>query len=134
MENTEKKERSSKPVSLLLLIPSLLFGLIALAMSIVGLGLIPILPAVIGLLLGMFSFFFFRQSYRVFTWIVLGILVLSVLISIVRGTLIENKVAADKNFETTIQQTQENVEADLQDAFDDIDFEAETEGDSLATQ
>jgi CHASE2 domain-containing sensor protein len=62
MENTEKNLKSSRPISLLLLIPALIFGIISMALAIVGLGLIPILPAMIGIILSTVSFFIFNKS------------------------------------------------------------------------
>ena len=121
MENKESNQKTSKPVSLLLLIPALLFGIISISLAVVGLGLIPIIPAIIGILLGGLSLLLFKKSFKVFTWIVLGISIIAALISIVRGTLIENKVAADVTFDSTIVKVQEGIDVDFQDAFSETD-------------
>jgi hypothetical protein len=132
MENTENKQKPSRPVSFLLLIPSLLFGLIALALSVVGLGLIPIVPAVIGIILGGISFYAFKNNYRFFTRLVLGISILAFAISVFRGTVIKGRVAVDKNFDSTVVKTQEGVESDLNDAFSDDDKGTSEKKDSTA--
>ena len=134
MENTEIKQKSSRPVSLLLLIPALLFGIISIALAVVGFGLIPLLPALIGIILGGLSFLFFRKSYRVFTLTVIGISVLAVLISLTRSTFFPSKVAEDQAFDSTLVTTQEGIDADLQDVFDEIDMEAKETQDSLVTE
>ncbi len=133
MENTEKKQ-TSRPVSLLLLIPALLFGLISIAMAVVGLGLIPLLPALIGLLLGGVSFLLFRNSYKVFTYIIFGIALIAALISITRVTLFESKVAADEAFDSTLIRTEEGIDADLKDLFEDSDFGDELPMDSISVE
>lgn len=121
MENSGKTQKSSKFISILLLIPALLFGLISMALAVVGLGLIPIVPAVAGIILGGISFFIYKNNYRVFTRIVLGISILAIVISIFRGLIIPTKVAEDKNFDTTVLKTQEGIDSDLNDAFSDDD-------------
>lgn len=117
MENTETKQKSSRLVSLLLLIPALLFGLISMALDVVGFGLIPVLPAMIGILLCVISLLLFKGSYRIFTRIVIMISIIAALVSVVRGTLIEKKVAADSAFDSTVVKTQEGIDTDLNDAF-----------------
>jgi Mn2+/Fe2+ NRAMP family transporter len=134
MENTEIKQESSRPVSFLLLIPALIFGVISIALAIVGLGLIPLLPAMVGILLGGLSLLFFRKSYRIFTRIVIGISVVAALISITRITFFKNKVAADDTFDTTLVRTQKGIDADLKDAFDEIDLGTGEPKDTTDTQ
>jgi hypothetical protein len=116
MENT-KDTKKSKVLPFLLLIPSLLLGIISLAMAIVGLGMIPLLPAAGGILLGVISFLIFRGSYRTFTRIVIGISLIAALISIFRSTLIKERVAADQAFDSTMVNTQQGIDSDLEDAF-----------------
>jgi hypothetical protein len=116
MENI-KESKKSRPVSLLLLIPSLLLGIIALAMAIVGLGMIPLLPAAAGILLGLISYFIFRGSYNTFTKIVIGVSVVAALMSVFRSTLINEKVSVDQAFDSTMVNTQQGIDIDLEDAF-----------------
>jgi hypothetical protein len=134
MENTEIKQKSSRPVSLLLLIPALLFGVISIAMAVVGLGLIPLLPALIGIIFGGLSLILFRKSYRVFTLTVIGISAIAVLISVTRSTFFPSKVAEDQAFDSTLVTTQEGIDADLQDAFADTDLNAQEPRDSIAAK
>jgi hypothetical protein len=119
MEKAEKKQKSTGGVSLLLLIPALLFGLISMALAIVGLGLIPLLPAAAGILLALIAMFFFRGSYRVFTRVVITISIVAALVSVFRGAILEKKVSADKNFDSTFVKTQVGIDNDLNDAFAD---------------
>jgi uncharacterized membrane protein YbaN (DUF454 family) len=121
MESTELKQKSSKPVSLILLIPALLCGIISIAMAVVGLGLIPILPAVISIVLCVASFFFFKRSYKKFTYIIVCLSIIASLVAVFRGVIIEEKVAADIKFDSTVVKTQEGIDSDLEDAFSDIE-------------
>ena len=116
MENTQESKKS-RPVSFLLLIPALLLGIIALAMAVVGLGMIPLLPAAAGILLGLVSYFIFRGSYTTFTKIVIGVSVVAALMSVFRSTLINEKVSADQAFDSTMVNTQQGIDSDLEDAF-----------------
>jgi len=116
MENT-KEAKKSRPVSFLLLIPSLLLGIISLIMAIVGLGMIPLLPAAAGIVLGLISYFLFRGSYNTFTKIVIGVSVVAALMSVFRSTLIKEKVTADQSFDSTMVNTQQGIDSDLEDAF-----------------
>jgi hypothetical protein len=121
MENTEFKQKTSKPVSLILLIPALLCGIIAIALAVVGLGLIPVLPALISIILCVASFFLFKKSYRKFTFIIVGISILASLVAVFRGVILEDKVATDITFDSTLVKTQEGIDSDLEDAFSDIE-------------
>jgi hypothetical protein len=116
MENT-KETQKSKPVSFLLLIPSLLLGIISLALAIVGLGMIPLLPAAAGIVLGVISYFVFRGSYVTFTKIVIGVSIVAALMSVFRSTLIKGKVTEDQSFDSTMVNTQQGIDSDLEDAF-----------------
>lgn len=116
MENT-KEAKKSRPVSFLLLIPSLLLGIISLALAIVGLGMIPLLPAAAGIVLGVISYFVFRGSYVTFTKIVIGVSIVAALISVFRSTLIKGKVTEDQSFDSTMVNTQQGIDSDLEDAF-----------------
>ena len=131
MENAELKQKKSSPLSLILLIPALLLGLISIVLAIVGFGLIPIIPAAIGILLGGLSLLLFRKSYLVFTRIVIGISIIAALISLVRGTLIENKVASDETFDSTVIKTQESIDADFKNIFSETESGLEEKGDTL---
>lgn len=128
MESAELKQKSSKPVSLILLIPALLCGIIAIALAVVGLGLIPILPAVISIILCVASFFLFKRSYRKFTFIIVGISIIASLVAVFRGVILEEKIATDVTFDSTVVKTQEGIDSDLEDAFSDIE-----EADSTVT-
>jgi uncharacterized membrane protein YbaN (DUF454 family) len=131
MENTEKNLKSSRPISLLLLIPALIFGIISMALAIVGLGLIPILPAMIGIILSTVSFFLFKKSYRTFTTIVISISIFAAVISVFRGAIFEKKVASDKSFDSTLVKTQEGIDVDLKDAFGDDSLKSGGKSDTI---
>lgn len=118
MENTETTKKTSRPVSLFLLIPALLFGIISLALAVVGLGLIPIVPALIGIILCGISMLLFKKSYKIFTIIVLSISILSAVVSVYRGA-VGPKVAIDNTLDSTMVKTQEGLGNDLNDAFGD---------------
>ena len=120
-----KDTNKSKVLPFLLLIPSLLLGIISLALAIVGLGMIPLLPAAAGILLGVISLFLFRGSYYTFTRIVIGVSILAALISVFRSTIIKDKVTADQAFDSTMVNTQQGIDSDLEDAFstDSTDIE-----------
>jgi hypothetical protein len=107
----------SRPVSFLFLIPALILGIVSLALAIVGLGMIPLLPAIAGLVLAIASFLMFRESYKVFTKIVIGILLVAALISVFRSTVFKPSVANDNSFDSTMVKTQQGVDNDLEDAF-----------------
>lgn len=117
MKNQTKT--NSKPVSLLLLIPALIFGIISAGMAYVGLGLIPLLPAAAGLILGVISLKAFKGSFIIFTRVVIAISVIAALVSVFRGVVIRDKVAADTEFDSTVVKTQEGIDNDLEDAFGD---------------
>ena len=116
MKNTQESTKP-RPLSFLLLIPSLLLGIISLAMAIVGLGMLPLLPAAAGILLGLISYFIFKGSYITFTKIVIGVSVVAALMSVFRSTLINEKVSADQAFDSTMVNTQQGIDSDLEDAF-----------------
>ncbi len=130
MRKSENTPKYSKLISVLLLIPALLFGLISMALAIVGLGLIPIIPALLGIILSGISLFIYKNNYRIFTRIVLGISIMAVVISIFRGLIFEKKVASDENFNTTVLKTQEGIDSDLNDAFSD-DSDGTEKGDTI---
>lgn len=131
MQNTEIKLKPSKPVSLLLLIPAFLFGLISMALAIVGLGLIPLLPALAGIILCGVSLLIFKRSYRSFTIVVISISIIASVVSVFRGVIIEKKVADDKTFDSTMVKTQEGVDSDLNEALQDDIFGTEMQSDSV---
>jgi hypothetical protein len=116
MKNSEQKSRS-KASSLLILIPALLLGIVSAAMAYVGLGLIPLLPGIISIVLGLVSLKIFKGSFRNFAYLVILISVISSLISVFRGVILDKKVAADTEFDSTLVKTQKGVDKDLQDAF-----------------
>ena len=109
--------KKSRPVSLLLLIPALILAIISLALAVVGFGMIPLLPSLAGIVMAGISFFIFRDSYKVFTRIVSGILLVAALLSVFRSTVIKPKVANDNSFDSTMVKTMEGVDNDLEDAF-----------------
>jgi Mn2+/Fe2+ NRAMP family transporter len=119
MENTELSQKRSKKVSLFLLIPALLFGIISLTLAMVGLGLIPLLPAIVGAILVIVSLLLFGKSYKLFAQIVTGILLVAALLSVFRGVIIKKKVANDIKFDSTMVKSQEGIDHDLKDAFGD---------------
>lgn len=117
MKKADSKSGSSRPVSLLLIIPGLIFGIVSAAMAFVGLGLIPLLPAFLGIILSIFSLRIFKSSYRFLAITVLIISMLAGATSLYRSAVIKEKVAADKEFDSTLVKTSEGIEGDLQDAF-----------------
>lgn len=116
MKNSEQKSKS-KVVSLLLLIPALLLAIISAAMAYIGLGLITLLPAVIGFALAFISIRMFRESFRIFAYSVAIICLLSSMVSVFRGVVLGSKVATDNEFDSTLVKTQKDVDKDIQDAF-----------------
>jgi uncharacterized membrane protein YbaN (DUF454 family) len=131
MEKAENNEKISRPVSLFILIPALLCGLISLVLAIVGLGLIPILPALIAILLCAVSILAFKKSYRIFTTIVIGISVFAAVVSVFRGAIIKKRVAADKAFDSTMVKTQVGIDNDLKDAFGSEDLKPGVKKDTI---
>jgi glucan phosphoethanolaminetransferase (alkaline phosphatase superfamily) len=119
MKKLDSKSGSSRPVSLLLLIPGLLFGIISAALAFVGLGLIPLLPACIGIILSIFSLRIFKSSFRTFAIIVLLISTLAATAALFRGMIVKEKVADDTEFDSTLVKTSEGIDSDLQNAFGD---------------
>jgi len=119
MENTELKQKSSRLGSLLLLVPGLLLSVIAIILSVVGLGFIPILPALAAVLLCVISLYFFKGSYKKFTYVILVISFVASLVSAGRGTIFKSKVAADVAFDSTLVKSQEGIDLDLNEAFGD---------------
>lgn len=122
----------SKAVALIFLIPSLILGIISAIMAYIGLGLIPVLPAVIGLLLGIISLRLFKTSFQGFAKTVIVISLLAALVSLFRGLVIKETVATDTEFDSTVVKTQEGINTDLDDAFGDA-FASE-EKDSVASK
>jgi Mn2+/Fe2+ NRAMP family transporter len=133
MENPESKQKSSRLISLLFLIPAMLLGLISLALAIVGFGLIPILPAVIGIILCIISVFLFKRSYKIFTRIVITLSIVAAIASFFRGAVFEKRVANDQVFDSTVVKTQEGIDSDLLDAFGDDVFGTEEKKDTIPT-
>jgi len=125
MDNKEAIKKHSRPASLLLLLPALLLAIISSALAVVGAGLIPVLPAFIAILLSLTSFLFFRRSYRIFTMIIIILSLSASLVSVFRSSVIGNKVRVDDAFDSTIIKTQEGIDDDLNDAFDDDTFKEE---------
>jgi len=119
MENTESKQKSSRAISLLFLVPALLLSVIAIILSVVGLGFIPILPALAGILLCAISLIFFKGVFKKFTYVIIGLSIVASLVSAGRGTIFKSKVAADVAFDSTLVKSQEGIDLDLNEAFGD---------------
>jgi|GEM_PF-1422438 mono/diheme cytochrome c family protein len=130
IENLIKKQ-PSKVFSLLFTVPAIILALVSLAMAIVGIGLIPIVPAGISLILTFLSWYFFNKSYKIFSIIIFCISFISISISIFRGLIIETKVALDSNFDSSIVVAQQGIDEDLSEAFGDEGFETEVLTDSV---
>lgn len=119
------KKRPPKIFSFLLTIPALILALVSVAMAVVGIGLIPIVPAVISVLLTFLAWYFFNKSYKIFSIIIFVISFISIALSLFRGLIIETKVAQDANFDSSIVVAQQGIDEDLSEAFGDEGFETE---------
>ena len=105
----------------------LVFSLLGLILCFFPLGTIDIVPATIGLIIGIIAYFLIKKTgYRkklVFS--VLIISVLAILISLFSEIFIENKVAEDTKFEEQIEQSSEESIDDLEEALEDLEEPAD---------
>jgi hypothetical protein len=132
MENNRDIKKSSKPVSLIFLIPALILSIVSFVMAVAGLGLIPLLPAAAGILLCLISIILFRKSFRIFTRTIVAILVSAILISFIRSSILGNKVAADKSFDSVLVNTRQGIDNDLKDALGGDVFGSEGKRDTVS--
>jgi nitrite reductase (NO-forming) len=123
---TNKTTWKKSVYALLLLIPAFIFGILSAALAYIGLGLIPLVPAVLALIFSLVSWFLLKRKFRIFTWIIFIVAGISILYSFITGVFIERKVLADETFDSTITTTQEGIGIDLADAFSDELFEADS--------
>lgn len=125
--------RNKTLVTIFVLI-GLIFGLIGLVLCFFPLGTIDIVPAGLGLIFGLFAFFFAKKSgaRKKLVFTVLIISVVAILISISTELFVKNEVASDAKFEEKIEQSAEESLDDLEEAFEDLDG-FDTKSDSIDT-
>lgn len=116
----KKSGQKTKAVSLVLLIPALLLGIVSAVLAYIGLGLITLLPAFIGAILSFVSLRIFNKSFRTFSYTIVTICAISAFVSVFRGVILGTKVANDTEFDSTLVKTQKGVDKDIQDAFGDL--------------
>ncbi|MFN8259036.1 MAG: cytochrome c [Bacteroidales bacterium] len=134
MDENLIKKRPTRFFSFLLTIPALIIALISLATAIVGLGLIPIVPAGLSLSITFLAWYFFNKSYKTFTIIIIFISIIAIVVSIFRGLLIDTQVATDSDFDSSIVVAQEGIDEDLSEAFGDEGFGTEMSTDSVVSE
>lgn len=117
MKNSEQK---SKAVSLVLLIPALILGIVSAVLAYIGLGMITLLPALTGVILGLVSLRISNKSFRAFSYTIVIICAISAVVSVFRGVILGTKVANDTEFDSTLVKTQKGIDKDIQDAFGDL--------------
>jgi len=113
----------TKTVVILLSILSLFFGIIGFILSFLPLGLISILPAILGLVFWLIAFLVNNKTgeKRSIVTTALIISVLAILISTFSEIFIKDKVAEDQKFEEKIEQSQEEAIDDLEEALEDLE-------------
>lgn len=113
----------TKTVVIILAIFSLFFGIIGFVLSFLPLGLISVLPAVLGLVLWLIAFWVNKKTgeKRSIVTTALVISVLAILISTFSELFIKDKVAEDQKFEEKIEQSQEEAIDDLEEALEDLE-------------
>lgn len=101
----------------------LIFGLLGFLLCFFPLGTIDIVPATIGLLLGIISFLITKKTAfrRKLILLVLIISALAIIISVLSEIFIKNKVAEDQKFEEKIEQSEQESVEDLEEAFKDLE-------------
>jgi len=110
IKSTETKTKTSKLLSILILILALLFGLISIILAFAGIKIIPLVLALVGFALFSTSWFFFKKSNRIFTIIVAGFLILAILVSIFRSVAFKNNVVTDSTIDTNIVKEKKGIE------------------------
>lgn len=113
----------TKTIIIILAAFSLLFGIIGFVLSFLPLGLISILPALLGLVFWAIAYFINKKSgekSKILT-IALVIAVLAILISAFSEIFIKDKVAEDQKFEEKIEQSEEEALDDLEEALEDLE-------------
>lgn len=101
----------------------LLFGLLGLALSLLPLGTIDLIPAIIGLLFGAVCYILTKESgqQRKLVYSVIIISVVAIFISLFTLLFMENKLAEDVKFEEKMEQSEKDATDDLEEALEDID-------------
>ena len=121
------KDMKNKGLITAIAIFGLIFSVLGLILCFFPLGTIDIVPAAIGLIIGIIAYFLIKKTgYRkklVFS--VLIISVLAILISLFSEVFIENKVAEDTQFEEQIEQSSEESIDDLEEALEDLEEPAD---------
>lgn len=88
-------------------------------------GTVSLLPLVIGLLLGLTTLFITRKKQQrcVGCYLATSLALIGIIISVLVQLTTEPEVAVDKKFEKQTEKTATEVEQDLDDALNELDFE-----------
>ena len=115
----------SKNIVLIFAILSMFFGIIGFALSFLPLGLISVLPAIIGLFFWFIAYLIMKKSgeKRKIVLVAVTISVLAILISLFSEIFIKDKVAEDIKFDEKIEQSEAEAIDDLEDALEDLELE-----------
>ena len=115
----------SKSIVLIFAIISLFFGIIGFVLSFLPLGLISILPAIIGLVFWFVAYLIMKKSgiKRKVVLVALIISLLAILISTFSEIFIKDKVADDLIFNEKIEQSETESLPDLEEALDDLEID-----------
>jgi len=107
----------------------LIAAILGLILSFLPMGTIDLVPAVIGLVFGLFAYFLaksanIRKKLAISVLIIAG---LAIIISLGTELFFENKVAEDTTFEQKVEESADEAASDLDDAFGDEDTESKEE-------
>ena len=109
---------------LFLIISGFIFGLIGIVLSIMRFGLVPFIPGGIALIFGFAAYFSSKKYARKLSLSLIGMSLSVFLLSGILTFAVDNEVVEDTEFEQEIKATEENIDEDLNEAFED-DFEFE---------
>lgn len=112
--------KNPKLIVNILAILGLIFGILGFILSFTPLGTIPVIPALLGLILGLIGLWIMRRAdlKKKVVYAAVIISALAIVISVITGVLIENKVAEDTEFEQTIEESEDEVLEELEELED----------------
>lgn len=116
----------NKNIVLIFAILSMFFGLIGLILSFLPLGLISLIPAIIGLVFWFIAYLIKRKT-EVKSKIIFVAITLSILAILITGfseIFIQDKVIEDLKFNEKIEQSKSEAIDDLEDALEDIEMDS----------
>lgn len=115
----------SKNIVLIFAILSMFFGIIGFVLSFLPLGLISVLPAIIGLFFWFIAYLIMKKSVekRKIVLVAVTISVLAILISLFSEIFIKDKVAEDLNFNEKIEQSEIEAIDDIEDALEYLELD-----------